>query len=217
VLDFPASPAEGAVFHPPATGLNAFNYASGKWRQDRGWVHLFRGRNIALPVGGTQWVHLPPGYSWFKLLIRRFEPVGATTGIAVMRMSVDNGATVIATGYVWQGTYQILNTPASWYQDQWTGGPTYIPFAATTIPAINNGGPNMYDIEIDPGGNSICASYNIHSGVYAPGQGFAHTTLSGYANSTQTGVTHLMFYYVDYPPTTALQSNIGAYDLFGAP
>ena len=88
MLDFPASPTEGAFFNHP-TAPNTFNYSGGKWRQDRAWVHLDRIRNIQViapprelgaepqAYGTGHFIALPPGYQFYKILLRRWEPTFA--------------------------------------------------------------------------------------------------------------------------------------------
>ena len=217
MLDFPATPAEGQLFTPPA-GLNTFNYASGKWRQERGWVHLGRGRNQTVASGLAHYILLPAGYQFYKVILRRFEPV-TTTGLLAFRVSNDNLATVIATGYIWSGMYHYgTYTGGAWQQTQWTGGTTYVPMSASTIPVINNGGPNMFDIDIDRGGNGVPTTFSVHSCLYTTDNNFVHSMVSGYSDYTHTsGATGLQIYCVDYPPTQVLASTMGAWDLFGAP
>ena len=169
--------------------------------------------------GDGHYIALPAGYQFYKILLRRFEPY-TSTGPSVFRVSGDNGVSYLDAGYVWNGVYQYAaNAPASWYQGQWTGSNGYVPMTASMAPIVNNGGPNMFAIDIDRGGGGVAASFTLHSCVYAPTQGFMHTMVSGYVSGTQAnGMTHIGFYYMDYAAQYQhLNSTLGALDVFGAP
>jgi hypothetical protein len=218
VLDFPATPGNGQIYSPPS-GFQTFNYATNKWRQERAWVHLQRQRNVTSGAGlALAYPVLPAGYNFFKLILRRWEPVPAV-GMAVFRVSADGGSTFPAAAgtFAWEGMYQLgTGAQARWFQDSWTAGSTYFPLGANTQVIANNGGPNMYDIEIDPGAAGLSPAFNVHSITYQTANGMIHSMLSGHAG-TGARLTHLQLFYYDYPPAVAIQSTCGGWDLFGAP
>lgn len=217
MLDFPASPTNGQLFSSAASG--SFSFDSVKWRQERAWVHLQRARNVTSGVGlAIAYPVLPAGYNFFKLIMRRWEPV-PFTAMPVFRVSADGGTTFLAGAgnYAWEGMYQLgTGAQARWNQASWTAGDTYFPMAVATAMIANNGGPNIYDLEIAPGDAGLSPSFNVHTICYATAYGMLHSMISGHAG-TSARLTHLQLFFYDYPPTGGVQSTVGGWDLFGAP
>jgi len=208
-LDFPASPAEGAIYAP---GNNAFQQVGGKWRQERGWAHLDRDRNgVDFPYNRV----LPAGFTAFKILFRNHEPY-AVKSTFYMRVSVDGGSLYYANvgAYAWGGSYATTTSQGSWNPPGWVNGTTYIPLSAG-LARFNGGGPSILELDIDPGDAHTFGSVNWR-GMYWEGSTLVQHWGHGYLGAGPRW-TNLQFFYSSDNGVSKNTMVAGSYDLFGAP